>query len=668
MFRWLSLFILSASLCHAQGTISPVVNGGTQLVTPASQGSKGQVLTLKTTTGRMQFSDPESVGIKLRRAASEAPGKNPHNRPYMHACEPWLPSTLYYNQKCVVHGGNIFVQVGSAGTTGSTGPTSTVPAGSTDGGCTWIYVGPNTVTTDPGQTLVTRSSGLAVTAGQILNAGNSKLYSVTVGGTTSGSDPTGTGIGISDGTATLSYYGPYKPVPVIHDFPAVTKVSSVPSLTNVHLPTVYPSAVGALSAQVISAGSNYAQGDTITLNSTGGVSTQSTILTVSSVSGGAVTAATVTQAGQYTTLPALLPVTQSSTSGSGSGATFIVRWPDPWWCEYRGCYNASSTSAGRSFTYTFQPKSNTTPLSAHCAIEWYSDAPVLAIPTSNAAPHYQVYIDGVRWSVDGLPADTSATSFHNFDFTASGGRRVRRWRIEGVSNLDFRGIRVDGTSQVWAPDNTEKVTAVVISDSIVAGSAYSPFVNGNSFTHRLGWGLGWNDCWCFSQGGTGYLTAGSGSIFRSRVAEAATLEPDAWVLMGTTNDGGQTTAALQTEVSDTLVAIRALSTSPIFVLGILSIDDSNNTTWPSGKKLTNYESAIEAAVTAQNDSSIHWIPIRNDTLPWITGSWNNSGLSTSSNATTFINGNDGIHESDLAIPFLTGHAESAIRSKLLLAP
>lgn len=662
-----SWLILSCTRLAIGADTPGIVFGGAQIVGPATAPTPGQVLA-GNRLGGLSATDPESLGAKLRRLARQAAFTNPHNRDYMHALEPWQPSTTYYQSKCVVHGGLIFVMVGTSGASGSTGPTSTAPAGQTDSGCTWIYVAPNSVVNTPDQTLVTWTTSLSVTAGQILNVGNSRLYAVTVGGTTSGTTaPSATsGIGISDGSATLSYYAAWKPPVSIPDVPIVTKVSSVPSLTNIYSPSVYPTAVGVVSAQPVAGGSGYAVGDTITLNSTNSVGTQSTILTVASVSSGVVKSVTVSQAGQFTTLPQLLPVTQSSSSGGGTGATFAVRYPDPAWCRLRGGYNAGSSSGTRIFTYTFQPLANTTPLSAGCAIEWVSDADVLAIVTSNAAPHYAVFIDGVRWSFDGLPADTSAAWFHNFDFTQSGGKKVRKWRIEGTTNLDFRGIRVGTASQVWAPDDTDKITAVFISDSIIAGSAYSPFVNGWSFHHQVAANLGWSDPWCLSQGGTGWLTAGGGSTFRFRVAEAATLNPDAWVMMGSTNDSGLAASAIGAEVTTTLTAIRAASAAPVFVLGIISVDD---TAYVAGKKIADYETSIAAAVTAQNDSRMFFIPIRNDPLlPWITGSWNNSANTSSANASSRINGNDGIHPSDFGVKLLTGQGSRAILSKIQLVP
>jgi hypothetical protein len=80
-------------------------------------------------------------------------------------------------------------------------------------------------------------------------------------------------------------------------------------------------AMAALTITLQTGGSNYAIGDTITL--TGGTFSQAIVLTVVTLSGSAVATWSVTNSGTYTVLPTN-PISQGSTSGSGTGATFNV--------------------------------------------------------------------------------------------------------------------------------------------------------------------------------------------------------------------------------------------------------------------------------------------------------------------------------------------------------
>ena len=79
----------------------------------------------------------------------------------------------------------------------------------------------------------------------------------------------------------------------------------------------------AARATVSSGGSGYAVGDQITLS--GGTSTTAAVVQVVAVSGGAITSAYVRTAGSYTAVPSN-PVSQASTTGTGTGATFSMTW------------------------------------------------------------------------------------------------------------------------------------------------------------------------------------------------------------------------------------------------------------------------------------------------------------------------------------------------------
>lgn len=84
---------------------------------------------------------------------------------------------------------------------------------------------------------------------------------------------------------------------------------------------------GAEAVGLVSAGSGYAPGDTITV--AGGTHTQAAVLSVGTISGtattGPIATAFVSTPGEYTALPSN-PVSQASTSGSGTGGTFNATW------------------------------------------------------------------------------------------------------------------------------------------------------------------------------------------------------------------------------------------------------------------------------------------------------------------------------------------------------
>ncbi len=86
------------------------------------------------------------------------------------------------------------------------------------------------------------------------------------------------------------------------------------------------------SAAISAGGSGYVVGDTIT--ETGGTFITPTVYTVATLSGSAVATVTVTVPGIYTVKPSS-PVSQGSTSGAGTGATFTPTWNDPTSSDYK---------------------------------------------------------------------------------------------------------------------------------------------------------------------------------------------------------------------------------------------------------------------------------------------------------------------------------------------
>lgn len=98
--------------------------------------------------------------------------------------------------------------------------------------------------------------------------------------------------------------------------PAAGKVGLVVGSKGIYLNSV---AITVTAAAVAGGGGNYAVGDSITL--TGGTFLKPAVLQVATLSGSAVASVTVTDGGLYTAAPSN-PVSQGSTSGGGSGATF----------------------------------------------------------------------------------------------------------------------------------------------------------------------------------------------------------------------------------------------------------------------------------------------------------------------------------------------------------
>lgn len=645
--------------------IPGILNGGAQQIGPATNGTRGQNVQIDGQGGLIYGS--ETLGTRLRRQYARAAKSNPYTLPYLIKCPAWQPSTTYNKGTVVVNGGNLFTSY-SAGTSAASGngPTSTIASGAADGTTGWIYIGPNSVTIDP--STVSYSAWAASTAygaGSFISDNNGVFVAI-YAGTSNSTQPTWTtGVGITDNTVTWNYYGPLQNCPFIADFPTWTTSGSAPALTNIYLGTSINvnTPMTVKNAWPVNGGTGYAVNDTITIGS--GTFSTATIIRVSTVSSGVITGVSIMTAGSYTAIQNTVTVTQSATSGSGTGATFDLDWGDLYWCKGRGCY-FSGCNAGSIRMFNYHPTLDSIPAGQYAALEWWSDAPVITFrqKSSASSQSYNLIVDNRRIRIDGMQpgaADVYTT------LTWSGGRKQRLYRLEwrnGTPNLF--AVYVDSNSTCWKADDSDKTRVVVISDSLFAGSAFGPFVPGGSCSQLLGHYLGWNDVWDFTQGGTGYVNRGGGpgattDNFGFRVPEAIMRTPDLWVLMGSTNDQNNY-SSYQASLTAAITAIRAGSKSPIVVLGIWSLNDS---AWTSGQQIANFEALAASAVSAMNDPLIFFVPIRNDISgPWITGSWNNSYNTNSTNSVAYVS-SDNTHPSDFGTQYEARRIVTAIANQVL---
>jgi len=638
-------------------TDPPVVSSLNGQRGPLTIGSSGGTATITNNGRALNVESNETLGNRLRQAARVAKARNPYLMPPLYALDPWQRSTAYIKGKVIANGGLKFVCYGT-GTSASSGngPSLTSPAGASDNTTGWIYCGQIDTTVDPSYTPPVWTAGATYTAGQIV-ANGAYLYACIVGGTAASSGgPTGTTLGITDSGVTWNYYGLNKPAPNIPDFPLITFSGSAPSASNNYKFTPF-TAVSARNIWVATGGSGYAVNDQITL--TGGTFSTAVVGKVTSVASGAITGISLYNAGSYTVLPGAT-VSQGSTTGSGTGATFVVEWPDPSWCTLRGCYNGGVGSS-RWNVYTFQPTVGCTPYMNHGSLEFWSDAQNINFNVSNNADPTMLIVDGRIMRGDGIPA-TSSTNWCTLDWSTTGGRRNRFYQLEWRQSFQqFLAIAVDSNSSIWAGNNAGRIRVACIADSYFYGSTYHNLVPGGSITKLLGHRLGWNDVWNYSQGGTGYVNRGAGAgtttdKYSYRIAEAASRNPDLWTLFGSTNDYANY-STFQAAVTSTLTAIRAVSAAPIIVYGFSSINDTGYTT---GQKIADFEGLLSTAVSGMADSTIFFIPIRNDpTGPWFTGTWNNTFNTASTNATLYINGTDNVHPDDFGNSYFASRMAEA---------
>lgn len=399
-------------------------------------------------------------------------------------------------------------------------------------------------------------------------------------------------------------------------------------------------------------------------------------LNVTSINGsGGVTGLAVANPGNYTTAP--LSRTQGigagSTSGSGAGMTFAGNFSMPPFIALRGAFNEGAGPYGdpRSLAGTFQTTANGQVQALHYTQDFYTDAAKFWVMGFTSANIWGIIIDGVRYSL-AAPSNLSASSniYCLFDFTTTGGRKKRHIQIDATSGTNFSGVGVSSLDTVWSPPNNDAFPAVIISDSIMSGSGYGPFIADNTVAFRLRDELGWNNITAYCEGGTGYVARGStpgvsSDNFGYRVPQAVALNPKVIILTGSTNDSGQSSATITAAVTAVLTNIRALgSTAVIIVFGV----------WPAAATALTTENAVAAGVAGFTDplGLTFFIPFYNRTdYPYITASYNNNPLpngtynTSATSGSIYVNTGDTIHPLDTGTEMLAKRMATDIKTLVL---
>lgn len=308
---------------------------------------------------------------------------------------------------------------------------------------------------------------------------------------------------------------------------------------------------------------------------------------------------------------------------------------------------------------SFEAKPGTI-MSVGASVAFESDADRLALFLPANSGQVRVIVDG-RYLMPGSHVVAGADQWMVIDWTASSGRRLRRYELETGKSVSQFGCAQVPTSAIVSASGGGAPRMVVIGDSYNAGSNYGPWLAGGSIAQLLGKRLGWRDTWNLSVGGTGYLnpSASTFSTFGQRVPQALALSPDVVLLMGSSNDVGYAPAAVQAEVLATLRAIRAGSSAPIVVVGVPSIN-------VAGAAAT--EAAVQAAVAQSGDPLAFFVPICGAAPPWVIGAWNNaSGVPSGVVNGAIYVAADNVHPPEIGFDYYAQRIEQAIRATVLPA-
>ena len=340
----------------------------------------------------------------------------------------------------------------------------------------------------------------------------------------------------------------------------------------------------AAAASVASGGSGYVVGEVLTL--TGGTFVAATQLTVSAVSGGAITAVTIRTLGSYSVDPTN-PVSVGSTTGSGTGATFNLTMSagDPSTIPNVVNYNLFGSPPYYIEDWV-EPITNiggtgyaggAARLGEEQEIEFCSDSGIVEL-------HFLDYNSTINILVDGALADATKLTTPSTGFPAllyvlnNGSKAIRNYRVLGT-NMGLRAIHVEAGCQVWEPTERREPFMYVIGDSLTfsTGANNGPI---RSWAHVMEYALGLHVVG-LGVGSTGWNTV-SPNTPADRVASMLLRSnvPDYVMFALGFNDAGGNMTTLAASAEAAIAAVQAgAPNAKILVLG----------PWTPGGETTNLQ-------------------------------------------------------------------------------
>ena len=374
--------------------------------------------------------------------------------------------------------------------------------------------------------------------------------------------------------------------------------------------STYGKGSGVSAVTVASGGSGYVVGNSVTI--AGGTGVVPATLYVSSIgAGGSITGISVSRPGVYSTNPTN-PVSQASTTGSGTGATFTVTMnggvpsglagtttiygPQSTYLNYFG--NGPTTEGGMTYG------DNT-----HCWWEFSTDAAIFDLRFTAYNSSFQVFVNGERLSASAFTTDASGGRYVlTLDFTS---RAIRTIRVVGF-NMRFVGVLVQSTAQIWKPVEPRRPKAWVLGDSYTFGTGATDTTASANIIMAECLGL---DILTDGVGGAGWTGSTSGTPAQRITTKLTPLTHDPEIIFFDLgyNNGASTpnVPAIETGINDAVAAARTIKPNARLIAFGPATPQGSTT------NLTTVKNTIIARCTALGVSFIDvegWITMNNESF------------------------------------------------------
>jgi len=326
---------------------------------------------------------------------------------------------------------------------------------------------------------------------------------------------------------------------------------------------------------------------------------------------------------------------------------------------FRGCSPYYDSANSRVELRAFESKAGSY-RGQGTSVAFWCDAPKLGLYVTGATQGVGIMVDGRPLTLGAVGSGLASGNWFSIDWAY---RKARLYELMYTRDIVGyqRVLAMTASDQVWAYRPPVTVRGAFIGDSYLAGSSYGPFLPGNILSQHFGRRIGIDDMWCFGTGGTGLLNtnvAGGGPFYtyRERLPQVLATSPDVIFVYGSTNDGGYTQAQVRDEALLFLDAIRAATNAPVFWFGHASLTLTSNA-----------DAGVAEAVALRPDSNIFYKSMMSNgagELPWITGSYNNTGKTFSSNNSQYISA-DGTHPVDKGTMYFVDRMVNAYTNDML---
>lgn len=315
---------------------------------------------------------------------------------------------------------------------------------------------------------------------------------------------------------------------------------------------------GVSAVAIASGGSGYAAGDQITV--AGGTASTAAVLQVVAVSGGAITGVAVARPGVYSANPGN-PVSQASTTGSGTGATFTLTLNGGVGSTINDVqrYTVSATDARIRFVGVGPANQassgyygNGNVNGVACWFEWSTDAASFDVRLLGLNSGVMLYVDGVRVNNAGAGTDASGSAYV---WTVTGDGKPHSYKLWGI-NMAFGGLNLPGGATVWAPPESRRPFAWCLGDSYAFGTnaTHTSMAGINQMGDLLG-----IEVLASGIGGSGWNSASPNDPVNRVATQLAVLTrtPDIVFLDMGYNDSGGNMTTLASRFDATVAAVRA---------------------------------------------------------------------------------------------------------------